>query len=650
MDASNQQPDFSAMCRAAVADEPLLRQMLMEADTVPQALIHAQLTGDESLLRKAAGFIEGGWGHMQRIPEELRAEIREVLIGTLTAAAAGKLQDRPLTQHGLSRLLGYGVNHLVPDDYGTMFMEEAAPQLGRMRTARWRRDPEAATLAAFPVIIAGAGASGLCMAIMLQQAGIPFRIIERNNEVGGAWYENQYPGAGVDIPNHVYSFSFAPKPDWSRVFGLQHELLAYLKGVVETFGLREHITFNSEVVAARWDAGRTRWEVIVESISGARETLAAKVFIPSVGSLNRPAFPKVPGLESFEGALFHTARWRHDVDLRGKRVAIVGTGASSVQVGPTIAPDIDRLLIFQRSPGWVGLNQSYHTVFSSGMRWANAHIPYFYMWCRFLLFWASGDTNHAVVQRDPAWDKPDVSLNARNHAIRDNMIRHMTAELAGRPDLLAKVVPNYPPWGKRMLRDNGWFSMLRRDNVELIAKGVARFEPDAVIDEHGDRHPVDVVILATGFKATEVLAPMTIVGRSGRSINEVWMEHGARAYMGMTVPGFPNMFILGGPNTGLSHGGGLFFYIELQVRYIMQCLREMIERGAPAMEVREVLHDEYNRRVDEIHDRMVWTHPNVSNWYRNEGGRVVGLAPWRLVDFWKMTAAMNPDDFIFTET
>src|SRR3954451_12512208 len=172
MDASNQQPDFSAMCRAAVADEPLLRQMLMEADTVPQALIHAQLTGDESLLRKAAGFIEGGWGHMQRIPEELRAEIREVLIGTLTPAAAGKLQDWPLTQHGLSRLLGYGVNHLVPDDYGTMFMEEAAPQLGRMRTARWRRDPEAATLAAFPVIIAGAGTSGLCMAIMLQQAGI----------------------------------------------------------------------------------------------------------------------------------------------------------------------------------------------------------------------------------------------------------------------------------------------------------------------------------------------------------------------------------------------------------------------------------------------------------------------------------------------
>ncbi len=327
----------------------------------------------------------------------------------------------------------------------------------------------------------------------------------------------------------------------------------------------------------------------------------------------------------------------------------MGTGASSVQVGPTIAPDVEKLLVFQRSPGWVGLNQSYHTVFTTGMRWANQHIPYFYMWYRFLLFWASGDVNHAAVQRDPGWDKPDVSLNARNHAIRENMIRYIEAELAGRPDLLAKVVPSYPPWGKRMLRDNGWFKMLKQDNVELVNAGVLRFEADAIVDANGVRHPIDVVILATGFRPTEVLAPMSIVGRTGRSINEVWKEEGARAYIGMTVPEFPNMFILGGPNTGLSHGGGIFFYIELQVRYVMQCLREMIERKKAAMEVRPELHDEYNRRVDEMHARMVWTHPNVTNWYKDKRGRVVGLAPWRIVDFWKITAALNPDDFLFTD-
>jgi 4-hydroxyacetophenone monooxygenase len=227
------------------------------------------------------------------------------------------------------------------------------------------------------------------------------------------------------------------------------------------------------------------------------------------------------------------------------------------------------------------------------------------------------------------------------------MIRYMQAELKGRQDLLAKVIPDYPPWGKRMLRDNGWFKMLLRDNVELVNAGVVRIEPDSVIDANGDKHPLDVIILATGFKPTEVLAPMAIIGRTGRSINDVWKDEGARAFMGMTVPEFPNMFILGGPNTGLSHGGGIFFYIELQVRYIMQCLREMIERDRSIMEVRQELHDEYNRRVDEMHARMVWTHPNVSNWYKDERGRVVGLAPWRIVDFWKMTLSLNPDDFVF---
>jgi 4-hydroxyacetophenone monooxygenase len=647
--SSDKQPDFLQMCRDAVADEAMLRAMLSEADVVPQALIHAQLTGDETLLRKAAPFIEGGWAHMERIPDELRSDIREALIGALKAAATGQIKDNPLTPQTLARLLSFAVNYLVPDDYGTMFLEEAAPTLSRMRTAPWRGAANAGKPEDFPVVIAGAGASGLCMAIMLQKAGIPFTIIERNDDVGGTWHENYYPGAGVDIPNHVYSYSFEPKPDWSRVFGLRDELLDYLKGVADKYGLREHIRFNSEVVSAEFDSARACWNVTITNAAGQPEVLEAKIFVPSVGSLNRPAYPKAEGLESFKGAMFHTARWDRSVDVKGKRVAIVGTGASSVQVGPTIAPDVEKLTILQRSPGWVGLNQSYHTVFSPGMQWANGHIPYFYMWVRFLLFWASGDTNHALVQRDPSWDKPDLSLNARNHTVRENMIRHMQAELAGREDLLAKVVPDYPPWGKRMLRDNGWFKMLLRDNVELVNAGVTRFEPDAVVDANGKRHPVDVVILATGFKPTEVLAPMSIVGRTGRTINDVWKAEGARAFMGMTVPEFPNLFILGGPNTGLSHGGGIFFYIEVQVRYVMQCLREMIERDKAVMEVRPEPHDEYNRRVDELHARMVWTHPNVSNWYKNERGRVVALAPFRIVDFWKMTSSLNPDEFIFND-
>jgi 4-hydroxyacetophenone monooxygenase len=644
----DQKSDVSAACRDAVADEVLLREMLLEADIVPQMMVHAQLTGDESLLQRAAPFIEGGWSHTERVPDELRRDVREALVAALKAMADGRLTDPGLAPETVARLLGYGVNGLVPDDYGLMFGEEVAPWLGRMRSPEWRRGPAPEALASLHVLIAGAGASGLCMGVMLKKAGIPFTIIERNEEVGGAWFENQYPGAGVDIPNHVYSFSFEPNPEWSRVFGLQDELLAYLKHVAQKHRLREHIRFNSEVVEATYDGESAEWKVTVRDASGALETLTATMFVPSVGSLNRPAYPKVEGLDTFVGPMFHTARWEHGVDLKGKRVAIVGTGASTIQVGPAIAPEVGKLTIFQRSPGWVGLNGSYHTVFSPGMKWANANIPYFYMWCRFLLFWASGDVNHALVQRDPDWHKPDLSLNPRNHAVRENLIRHMAAELEGRPDLLEKVIPNYPPWGKRMLRDNNWFKTLRRDNVELVNLGISRIEPHALVDSEGTRHPVDVLILATGFKATEVLAPMRIVGRTGQAINDVWKAEGSRAYLGMSVPEYPNMFIIGGPNTGLSHGGGLFFYIELQVRYVMQGLREMIERNARGMEVRQAPHDEYNRRVDEAHGRMVWTHPGVSNWYKNDSGRVVNLAPWRIVDFWKMTAALNPDDFIFS--
>lgn len=636
-----------AMCAEATRDEGLLRRMLVDAEIVPQLLVHAQLTGDESLLQKAAPFVEGGWSHMERIPETLRAEIREALVQALKAAASGQLQPRELTPHKICALLSYGVNELVPDDYGAMFREEASPTLQHLRTAPWRRQPSSDVIASFPVIIAGAGASGLCMAIALKQADIPFRIFERNDEIGGTWFENGYPGAGVDIPNHVYSFSFEPNPNWDRVFGLRDELLAYLKRVADKYALREHVSFGSEVMSAHYDAAAANWLVTVKDASGTQEVHLAKAFVPSVGSLNRPAMPDVEGIDDFKGAIFHTARWDHSVDVADRRVAIVGTGASSVQVGPTIAPHVEKLTIFQRSPGWVGLNQSYHRAFSDGTRWASQHIPYFYMWSRFLLFWASGDVNHQAVQRDATWPTPDVSLNARNHTIRENMIRHIESELTGRPDLLAKVIPNYPPWGKRMLRDNGWFKMLLRNNVELVDRSVARFEANAIIDSRGDRHPVDVVVLATGFKPTEVLAPMEIVGRSGKAINEIWREEGARAFMGMTVPDFPNMFILGGPNTGLSHGGGIFFYIEVQVRYVMQCLREMIERSKATMEVRSEPYNEYNRRVDEMHARMVWTHPNVSNWYKNDRGRVVALAPWRIVDFWKMTSAMNPNDYVF---
>ncbi len=635
------------MCQSAVADEAALHEAVGQAQFMPMMLAHAQLAGDRSLLQEAMPFIQGGWMHMEKVPEELRQRVRKALISTLKLVASGDLHPRPMTAHEIAVLLGMAVNHLIPNDYAQMFAEEAAPKLGRVRTAEWRKPQAEKRLDEYNAIIVGAGIAGLCMAIVLQKAGVPFEIIEKEEDVGGVWWVNQYPGAGVDVPNHVYSYSFEPNPNWERVFGMRQEVQSYLKGVSCKYGLRDHIRFKTELREARYNDKSTSWEVTIREPSGEIRTLKSKFFISCAGGLTQPKIPELPGREEFRGKMFHTARWDHTVDLAGKRVALVGTGASALQVGPTIAPAVEQLYVFQRTPSWIALNESYHTHFSDGTKWAAAHIPFFYMWQRFLLLWSTGDVNFPYVQRDPNWATPG-SINARSQMVRETISAHIRSELEGRPDLLAKVVPDFPPWGKRMLRDTHWYKMLKRDNVQLIDRGVTRLTDNELVDSDGKAYPVDVVIWATGFNAGEGMTPMFITGKSGKALREVWKnKDGPRAYMGMTVPDFPNMFIIGGPNTGMSHGGGVFFFAELQARYIAQCIREVVERKADAIEVRQHVHDLYNENLDRAHEGLVWKSSGVSTWYKNDSGRVIALLPWRVIDFWRITGAMNVEDFNF---
>ena len=635
--------------RHAVSDEAALRAALERADVVPQLMVQAQLSGDTDLLERARPHISGGWSYMQDVPAGLAAEIRERLVQTLKSRAAG---GAPAGHDDLSpgmfgRVMSTGVGALVPDDYVSMMLEEVGAGKHDVRSVRWRRPGTGAARKAFHVLIVGAGMSGLCMGIKLREAGIPFTIIDKNDAVGGTWYENDYPGCAVDIPNHFYSFSFEPKADWSRHFARRAELWKYLEHCADKYGIRDSIRFRTEALAARYDAARAVWQLTVRDAQGRTEVLEGQAFVPGVGQLNLPSIPDIPGLQGFGGPVFHTARWDHGVDLRGRKVAMIGTGASGMQAGPSIAPLVGRLTVFQRGRHWCLPHPLYHAEVDAGMQWACAHIPYFGQWYRFLLFWASGDGLYPMLQVDPDWKFPELSLNAESHAFRERLLAHMRTELDGRPDLLDKAVPSYPPYGKRMLRDNGWYKMLKRDNVTLADRGIASVEPGAIIDGEGVRHAADVIVLATGFQATRMLANIEITGRGGRNLRELWGEDNPRAHLGITVPGFPNMFLMQGPNTILSHGGSMFFHTECQVRYAMQCIRELIEGGHAAMDCRRQVYEEFNRRVDEAHSRMVWTHKGVKNWYRNAGGRVTAVSPWRLVDYWKLTASLNPTDFVF---
>ncbi len=637
--------DFASAVQAAVADEAQLRAALAEADIAPLLMVLVQLTGDTALLDQVAPHIQGPWSFLEAVPPALKATLRDRLVAVLQDYAREGRSEPPRPDEAtLQRMMSAGVGQPVPAEYIPLLLEEMRFTAEDQRAVPWRRRP--AGLGRFRVLIIGAGLTGLCTAIRLKEMGIPFTILEKNAELGGTWLENTYPGCAVDTPNHFFSFSFNPNDRWSRHFSRRDEILAYLRDMAGKYDLLRHIRFNVEVDRASFDTRRAQWQVELRRRDGVTETLSCNALVSAVGQLNRPALPDIPGIDDFEGPVFHTARWDHTAPLAGQRIAMLGTGASAMQAAPSIAPAAAHLTVFQRTPHWAINNPNYHKEVRPGNIWALEHLPYYAQWLRFQLFWASSDGFHHTLSPDPGWGQPALSLNEPNHRMREMLVAHMRSELDGDEELLAKVTPGYPPYGKRMLRDNHWYRMLKRPNVTLEDGRIAQVEADGIRMQGGRFHPLDVIILATGFQASRMLWPMEIVGRAGRSIRDLWGEDDPRAYMGMTVPGFPNLFITYGPNTNLAHGGSIIFHTECQVRYICQALREMLEHDLATLEVRPEVHDAYNVKVDAACQRMVWAHPGVTSWYKNKHNRVTVTSPWRLLDYWQMTREFQPDEFI----
>jgi 4-hydroxyacetophenone monooxygenase len=631
------------MFETAVQDEAALRAALADADIAPMLMVLAQLSGDLAILDEVAPHIQGAWSFMETVPEALKQKVRDRLVAVLKDyAVTGREPPVDIPEDTLQRMMSAGVGQTVPADYIPLLVEETRLGSDDARAVHWRRDGVSAE--GFKVIIIGAGFSGLCAAIRLKELGVPFEILEKNPDVGGTWLENVYPGCAVDTPNHFYSYSFNQNEKWTRHFSRRDEILAYIGSTADKYDLRPSIRFGTEVMDASFDEQAELWRVTFTA-DGVTETISANAVISAVGQLNRPSIPPIAGIDRFRGPLFHTARWDKSVDLKGKRVAIVGTGASAMQTGPSIAPDVAQLLVFQRTRHWAANNPNYHKEVSAGNRWAIAHIPYFAKWMRFQLFWAGSDGFHASLKIDPNWTQPESSLNEANHKMREIMVDHIRKELDGDEDLLAKVVPPYPPYGKRMLRDNYWYRMLKRPNVELVTESIDHITENSIITKDGFAHEVDVIIMATGFTASKMLWPMEIKGRGGRTIRGIWGDDDPRAYLGITVPGFPNLFLTYGPNTNLAHGGSIIFHTECQVRYIAQALREMIENGHATLEVRADAHDEYNKVLDEACRGMVWSHPGVTSWYKNKDNRVTVTSPWTLLDYWKLTRHFVPADY-----
>jgi 4-hydroxyacetophenone monooxygenase len=613
--------------------------------TIMMSMVHC--TGSTDILRSAVrpqkaimGEVQGGLSAEDKAA--IRADALDVLRAYRDRGCTLPPPPSPATIH---EMMSFMVGEDVPADYVPMMMEELALDGEDARDIDWDDHIPAHVRQQFRVVIIGAGMSGLLAAIRLEQAGIPYVVIEKNARVGGTWFENTYPGCRVDIANHFYCYSFEPNHDWSQFFAEQKELLAYFEQCTATYGIRDHIRFRSEVVSARYDEPSHRWHVHVRSTDGTDETLTANVVISAVGQLNRPRIPDFKGLDSFRGAAFHSAEWQHDQRLDGQRVASIGSGASALQLVPEVAKRAERLFVFQRSPAWMFPNPAYHREVSDGMKWLLKHVPYYGRWYRFLLFWPGSDGLLPSLVIDPEWPHPDRSINELNETMRTFFTDYLKSQVGDDPELLAKVVPTYPPFGKRMLQDNGsWLGALKRDNVELVTDDIAEITSDGIVTTDGTRYPVDVIIFATGFHANKFLWPMEIVGRGGVTLGELWGET-PRAYLGMTVPRFPNLFCLYGPGTNLAHAGSIIFHSECQVRYIMGCIKALLEQGLSTMDCKQEVHDAFNDRLEDTLSTMVWSHPGVDSWYKNSEGQVTTTSPWRLLDYWRWTKAPDLADY-----
>jgi len=454
-------------------------------------------------------------------------------------------------------------------------------------------------------VIIGAGFGGLGMAITLRRAGEDgVLLLEKGRDVGGVWRENTYPGAACDIPSHLYSFSFEPNPHWSRAYSPQPEILDYLRRCADKYGLRDLIRFGCEVSSAAFDEATSLWRVEWRDANGQAHAGHARALVSAVGLLTRPIVPALPGLDSFAGPVFHSAQWRHDVDLRGKRVAVIGTGASAIQFVPELARTASRLSVFQRTAAWV-LPRNDHA-YSDAQRHRFARWPWLMAAHRAVIY-AVHDGRALGFTRLP-W-----LMDALGARPARRQLRRQVPDLA----LRARLTPRYTIGCKRVLISDDWLPTLSRPNVELVTDAIEAVTPTGVRVAGGRELPVDAIVLGTGFAAHEFLVPMTIRGRDGRTLNEAWAD-GAKAWLGITVPGFPNFFMLYGPNTNLGHSS-IVFMLECQIAHVMRCLRKLREAGGAAIEVGAAPFERYNAQLQRRIQGTVFT--GCSNWYVDPSGR-----------------------------
>jgi cation diffusion facilitator CzcD-associated flavoprotein CzcO len=488
------------------------------------------------------------------------------------------------------------------------------------------RDGAAALPNHVRVLVIGAGFGGLGLAIKLDEQGErDFLVVERGSDIGGTWRDNTYPGAACDVPSQLYSFSFAPNPDWSRSFSPQPEIQAYLKRVAAESSVMDRFRFDTSVEDARWDEEAAHWRVTTNA-----GTVSAEVLVSAAGALSEPKMPEIDGIETFQGKVFHSAQWDHDYDLTGKRVAVIGTGASAIQIVPEIADKVAHLDVYQRTAPWVMPRRD--RAYTGLERLAFRHLPAVQKLYRTAIYWGRETFVPAFTVN------PKIATPAKKAALK-NIERGLPD-----PQLREKVTPSFEIGCKRILISNDWYPTLARDNVDLVTEGIEKVTGNAVVTREGVEREIDALVVATGFHTTDLPIAEHITGRHGETLATQWEREGMSAYKGATTHGFPNLFFIVGPNTGLGHSS-MVFMIESQIAYVLDALRTMNERSIGELEPRPRAQEWWNRDIQRRMRKTVWSAGGCSSWYLDSHGRNVTLWPRTTFTFRRLTRRFDVEHY-----
>ena len=626
-------PFNEAIARAALdrADPNVLRLALYQATRDPELA---------AMQPSKAPF----WGGAFNVPVLGEADIQLVKAKALAFLQEGSRDRAPAPNETELRswmglLLGEPASEVIYEFSRPALVEDEFPY-----GVEWTREPSAETKQKFHVVIIGAGLAGLAASIQLTRLGIPHVVIERNAGVGGTWWVNDYPECRVDVASHHYQYSFMKHYPWKHLFATQPELVAYAEEVVERYGLKPNICLETTLTGAKWDDGTKTWQITLRRPDGRNETITTNAIISAAGLFNAPKMPDIPGLDTFKGKMFHTTQWDHSYDYRGKQVGQIGVGSTGAQLMPEIARKASHLTVFQRSPQWVSDIAGYRDPITEEGQWLFDHFPHYWNWY-------SASTS-AILIGDPEglqnydreWQKRGGLVSKRNDEMRKYNLNYINAKVGHRPDLVKKVTPSHPPFTKRPVVDNGWFDALNRDNVDLVTEPIERITPNGVKTKDGVEHKIDLLLLCAGFEVQRYLWPVKYQGRGGVTLEQAWSKDGARTYLGITVPDFPNLFTIYGPNSQV-RGGGLITWGEIWGRYAIKSIVHLIETGQHAMEIKRDVFDSYNALMDKGLDECIWEAPGQKSYYTNDFGRQAVNMPWKPNEYYAWIREPNLEDY-----